>query len=101
MTIYFIREDNERRLIKVGFTKSEVAKRLHQLQNGSPDKLVLLTTIEGDETTESELHIRFSASRHRGEWFYPTSELLELIKTNAPKPKPKRKYISNFLPREK
>jgi hypothetical protein len=64
--------------IKIGVT-NDVARRLSALQNGAPDKLVVLLTAEGDREVEEEVHRKFSHLRLRGEWFEPAQELLQFI----------------------
>ena len=64
--------------IKIGKCENP-AKRLAQLQTGSPHILRHLLILEGDN--EREMHERFKNDRIRGEWFYPSKELLDFIKT--------------------
>lgn len=82
--IYFITDRNN---IKIGYTKGKIEKRLQQLQTSCSEKLYILGWIEGDMNFEKELHIKFGASRIRynGEWFKPTSDLLDYINLNNQK----------------
>lgn len=76
--IYFISDCEN---IKIGFTKSNVEKRLKQLQTGCVKKLYILGYITGNIDDEKKLHTMFGASRIRcnGEWFRPTKDLLDYI----------------------
>lgn len=78
--IYFITNGES---IKIGYTKSNIERRLKQLQTSCPQKLFILGWIDGDKEKEKELHIKFSNSRIRsnGEWFRPTHDILEYINT--------------------
>lgn len=79
--IYFI-QSTSGGLIKIGLTDS-VARRMSQLRSGRSDDLALLATMPGGRAEERKLHRQFATSRHRGEWFAPTPELLALIKATA------------------
>jgi hypothetical protein len=67
MPVYFIRGE-KLGLIKIGIT-TDTKKRLGTLQVGSPDRLTLLATVEGDEKTEQQYHLTFKSKRVFGEWF--------------------------------
>lgn len=98
MTIYFIQEQSERGLIKIGYTKHPNAKlRLAHLKMTSPCELIIIKEIEGDLEAERKFHNRFSNLRCEGEWFYPEDELLEFIKTGILTPPKERKYRSSIL----
>lgn len=79
MAVYFAQHSNGR--IKIGKSYA-VRKRLKTLsaQNGG---LKLLGVIEGGLNEESELHSRFDKTRVTGEWFLPTTELLDFIACNT------------------
>ena len=67
--IYFIEANTGvTSYVKIGFSRSPL-QRLAELQTGCPILLRLMFTIFGDETTESNLHRRFSEYAVRGEWF--------------------------------
>src|SRR4051794_40462184 len=83
--IYFIQAETG--LIKIGFTDGNPAKRLAQLQVGSPVSLKLLKTTPGSAYDEAALHWRFREGRSHGEWFQPTPQLLEFIR-DAPDARP-------------
>lgn len=56
---------------KIGITKSDVEKRIKQLQTGCPDKIVLVNTYESKNYRhlESWLHREHTSKRVEGEWF--------------------------------
>ena len=97
MTIYFIQEGTERALIKIGFTKTKPSQRLASVQTGSPDKLYLLGTMDGDEIKEEQIHTKFKDINYRGEWFYPSKELLAFVKKNTKPPKIKTRAEKGSL----
>lgn len=77
--IYFI-QDTRTNAIKIGFTSGESAdNRLSALQTGNPGQLVLLMTMEGEQSAEAELHRKFSSSRIAGEWFHPAADLVQFM----------------------
>ena len=90
--IYFIQSENGG-LIKIGYTYKSAKSRLSQLQTGSPDKLIILKTEEGDEHYERELHTRFKDLRQHGEWFRPGMELISHIVKRADVPNAERLKI--------
>ncbi len=55
-------------LVKLG-KAGNVARRLAGLQTASPVPLTLLKVFDGYADEELELHERFAAHRHHGEWF--------------------------------
>lgn len=67
--IYFVRAA-ETSAVKIGFS-TDVAKRLKQLQTGSPQRLVLEMMIVGTHALEAELHrrLKYHKVHLRGEWF--------------------------------
>lgn len=65
--IYFIRSG---RLVKIGYTAKNPDARMRKLQIGSPTKLTLLGSIEGDNVIERQLHWRFKSQHSHGEWFF-------------------------------
>jgi hypothetical protein len=77
-------------LIKIGYT-SDVARRVKSLQWQAPMPLRVLGWGPGGHTEEQRLHRLFKSSRAYGEWFTPTSELLEYTATrlgHGPHPVP-------------
>lgn len=53
--------------VKIGYTSGNPRTRRRSLQVGHPMQLALLWFCSGD--FEDDLHDRFAAFRHRGEWF--------------------------------
>lgn len=76
--IYFLRAGTSGP-IKIG-TSVNVDSRIATLQTGCPDELRLIARIRGGSGVERMLHQKFDRDRIRGEWFKPSSELVELIK---------------------
>jgi len=77
--IYFVQDDSLFH-IKIGFTSDvEAEKRMAALQTGSAAGLTLLLTLPGDRTEETRLHNLFADAHVQGEWFKPTSPLLQFI----------------------
>ena len=76
--VYFIKAEKTG-LIKIGTTKSKssLGKRLSQLTFENADKLTLLLATEA--LREDDVHREFYKTRHHGEWFTPTPELIALI----------------------
>lgn len=62
--------------IKIGIA-SNPHSRLKELQTGCPSELRLISVIKTDAASEweRELHARFGAALHRGEWFSDTADL--------------------------
>lgn len=81
--------------VKVGYTGGEPAERIRDLQCGSPFKLRLLGTIEGNQAAERALHKRFAEHRLHGEWFRPCREIRELVR---PRPAAVRVVDRPILP---
>lgn len=76
--VYFIKSGE---FVKIGFCiGSHALYRLSSLQTGNPIKLELLAgLVDGDEETESRLHVKYLSFHHRGEWFRYEGELKEMI----------------------
>lgn len=77
--VYFIEAVGLQK-IKIGVS-DDPKKRLEQLSVGSPVKLKLVGTIQGDNNLEKELHSRFAYLNSDREWFHATKELTEYIKS--------------------
>lgn len=84
MAIYFIQNETNK-AIKIGFA-SDVESRRRALQTASPDRLILLGSIEGDMARERELHREFADLRLVGEWFRPSPKLMDRIRWLTRKP---------------
>lgn len=80
--VYFVQGVDGGR-IKIGVA-AHPRDRLAQLQSMSPVDLRILAITHGGYAREAELHKRFAESRAHGEWFEPTSDLLELIEEVGP-----------------
>lgn len=66
--VYFLKEVDGVH-IKIG-TADDPYKRIGQLQTGNPRQLIIVATIDGDETKERELHRKFASQRiGQTEWF--------------------------------
>jgi len=76
--IYFI-QCGENGPIKIGQTGNGVEERLGQLQTGCPYGLRVLWVYNGSDWTEETVHKKFSHERIRGEWFRPSSTLIDFI----------------------
>ena len=75
--IYFIQDINSG-LIKIGYAANK-RQRIQRLRNINGGPLRVLAFIDGSLCDEDELHKIFKMSRHHGEWFFPSRELLDLI----------------------
>lgn len=75
--IYFIQVENNGP-IKIG-TAVDPKKRLNTLQIGNHKKLNLITAIPGKSGLESKIHRDLKEFRRDGEWFNPTTEVLDYI----------------------
>jgi len=75
--IYFIQQGNDG-AIKIGISNN-FEKRLAQLQTGSPYRLKVLLTINGNERLEKQLHNKFAEFRLSGEWFKPVGQITDFI----------------------
>ncbi len=70
MTIYFLQMERSG-FIKIGYTATDAAKRMAQLQTGQPDRIKLLGTMPGTMDDEKSIHRELSEYRVNGEWFIP------------------------------
>ncbi len=76
--IYFLRSGE---YVKIGQSRGWRG-RLAQMQTGSPHTIVPLLVIIDEPRLERRLHIRFRASRFRGEWFHMSPVISAYIKEN-------------------
>lgn len=67
---------------KIGFTNKEPLKRLGALQTGNPYELELITTINGEQDLEKELHLKFNHLKLKGEWFQYNQEIKDYFKVD-------------------
>lgn len=70
--------------IKIGCTKLDVRNRVRALQAGSPHILRWIGTFLGTRDDEKLAHQLLKNSSVRGEWFYPTAEVLAFIAQKSP-----------------
>lgn len=75
MSVYFAQR-RKGGLIKIGWSRS-VSARMRVL------KAKLLGSIKGERSAEKATHKEFAHLRVRGEWYRPSEELLEHIRTEA------------------
>jgi hypothetical protein len=81
-TVYFMQVEPEGP-IKIGIAVS-VQSRLDSIQSASPYPISVIGIIpHGGIKLERELHRQFKDARLRGEWFWPTPELLLWIENHA------------------
>lgn len=66
--IYMIRAGDDGP-IKIGFTASNIKKRLSGLQTSHSQRLSIFRLFEGDKADEKRLHTMFADLRRAGEWF--------------------------------
>lgn len=77
--VYFIRQDMPDGLVKIGFTRRPVEKRLAELQKHHACVLVVAAVAPGLMSEERHLHDRFSHLRVSGEWFRAEADLTAYI----------------------
>lgn len=90
--IYFVRSYNKH--IKIGYSADPDYRR-KCLQTGSPIKLHLQGTMNGNFQTEAGLHEMFDHLRVRGEWFRYADELKWFIR--AVNENPSQNNIKSLL----
>ena len=79
--IYFIQIDN---YIKIGFTEVKyLSNRILSYQTSSPFPVKRLAVINGGEQEEKELHQKFWALHHTGEWFRAEEPNIQLFKFHS------------------
>jgi hypothetical protein len=69
-------------LVKIGHANCP-QQRLKMLQTGSPIPLGLVMTEDGGITREKQLHTYFRESRCFGEWFSPSTKLIDYVMKSA------------------
>lgn len=70
--------------IKIGFTKSDIKRRVRAIQCGSPHVLRWIGFYPGTRADEAHAHLLLQNSRCRAEWFYPTLEVLSFVRQQSP-----------------
>jgi hypothetical protein len=81
--IYFI-QAKDGGPVKIGIAV-DPGQRMRHLQNANSLKLNYLWLLPGDERAERKLHHRFRRDHLRGEWFFPSDDLLEYCHQKNPK----------------
>ena len=79
MQIYFI-ETEDGRYVKIGKSHNAV-KRLRSLQTANPGVRLLGVLPEREGLQEGDLHLKFAADHHEGEWFVNSPQIREFVKT--------------------
>ena len=81
MAVYFI-ADRENSFIKIGVSKNR-NRRIKELKTGNPFQLEFMGWIEceNDYKLEKDLHQKFRAKNHSGEWFkINQDDVVDLLK---------------------
>lgn len=73
---YFVRASNG--LVKIG-TSDDIRTRLRAVTGASPISVELVGWFECEKVIEGVMHLVLHDTRHHGEWFQPTHELLRLM----------------------
>ena len=81
--IYFV-EAHGANVVKIGYSE-DVKSRIKALSQGSPHKLILLGTMEGNMQDEERLHQAFESQHVRGEWFKLSPQIKDFIRANTTK----------------
>ena len=76
--IYFISEEGNKSVVKVGFTNN-LKERLSVLQSGNCRKLIVLGVMKGGKDEEKVVHKQFKHLNLRREWFQLDFELAKFI----------------------
>ncbi len=76
-SVYFVQGESGGP-IKIGYT-TNMKRRIILLQNGYPEKLVVLALTPGTKETEEVIHIELQKHRLHGEWFAPHAEVLKKV----------------------
>ena len=87
--IYFIR-GKESGNIKIGFS-IHPDKRKANLQTAHYEELEFIGIMDGSLEDEANIKKKFSQFNIRGEWFYPSQEIIDFAKENC---KPKKNIVS-------
>lgn len=84
--------------IKIGFTISPIKQRVRALQTISPHVLRWIGVFSGTRADERNSHRLLQNSSLRGEWFYPTVEVLAFIREKSPDFEPLTTDNPLFMP---
>lgn len=82
-TVYFLQVGHDGP-IKIGYTKVNVEYRVRAIQKGSPHILRWIGAFPGTRDDEKNAHRLLENSSLRGEWFYPTKEVLAFVQQQSP-----------------
>ncbi len=89
--VYFVQAANDPEgLIKIGKC-TDLKKRLSALQTGSPVILKVLAVLRY-ELKDIPFHDKFASARQHGEWFRPTSDLMQFIASIRDTPLSRREH---------
>ncbi|ELE1962720.1 TPA: GIY-YIG nuclease family protein [Vibrio vulnificus] len=80
--IYFLHGETTG-LVKIGWTRRSLVRRVNQLQTGSPDRLRLLGFMRGSKACEKQLHIKFEPNHKHLEWFELTDDISKFIEAEC------------------
>lgn len=81
--VYFLQVETDGP-IKIGFTKNDIWRRVRGIQTLSPHTLRWIGMFAGNRGDERKAHILLQHSSLRGEWFHPTSEVLDFVAEKSP-----------------
>ncbi len=94
--LYFVQQGKSGP-IKIGITRGSMQTRLGDLQVGNPCTLRCLATMDGGDSLENLLHMKFHTLHLRGEWFRPKKPLIEFIRQNGTSYKPKATKTTKYF----
>lgn len=80
--LYFVQVDGGG-VIKIGWTQGHVLSRIRQLQWASPEILNWIGACPAPREAEKAAHKELARHRHRGEWFHPSDEVVQFIKSRV------------------
>lgn len=82
---------------KIGYTSSDVNKRIKSLQTGNPGIISVLSIFETEygQKVERALHRRYSHLRLKGEWFHLEPENLLSFQSDCKKIEENLKVLEN------
>lgn len=87
IVIYFLTYENLPGYVKIGYSQAEslygLSGRLASFATSNPSPVVVLGTMPGSRSKETQLHRRFKDYRVRNEWFVYCGELRKLLEEQA------------------
>ena len=96
-SIYFLQVGSDGP-IKIGYTISPIKQRIRALQTISPHILRWIGVFGGTRDDERAAHRLLQNSSLRGEWFYPTVEVLAFVQEKSPGFEPLTTDNQLFMP---